>query len=72
MPPDSTAFEAHYKISDLAALWKMSRETVRKIVAVEPGVVKVRFGRKKTHTTYSIPASVASRIHTRLLNGGYA
>jgi hypothetical protein len=64
------AFERHYRISELAALWRLGRETIRKVVVSEPGVVKVRFGRKKVHTTYSIPASVAAKIHTRLLNGG--
>jgi len=67
---EGSAFERHYRISDLAALWGLGRETIRKIVCREAGVIKVRFGRKKSHTTYSIPASVAARIHTRLLNGG--
>ena len=67
---DGTAFERHYRVSDLAALWGLGRETIRKIVCREAGVIKVRLGRKKSHTTYSIPASVAARIHTRLLNGG--
>jgi hypothetical protein len=33
-------------------------------------VIKVRLGRKQAHTTYSVPESVAIRIHTRLLNSG--
>ena len=49
---------------------RLSRETVRKICVNEPGVLKVRLGRKKSHTTYSVPESVARRIHTRLVNGG--
>jgi hypothetical protein len=58
----------HYRVSDLAGLWGLGRETVRKIVKDEPGVIKIRQGRKKAHTTYSVPESVARRIHTRLLN----
>jgi hypothetical protein len=41
---------------------------VRKLVKDDPGVIKIRMGRKKTHTLYSVPESAAQRIHTRLLN----
>ena len=60
--------EKHYRISDLAKLWNLGRETIRKLFSEEPGVMKIRMGRKKAHTTYSIPESVARRVHTRLLN----
>lgn len=62
------AFEKHYRVSELAELWKIGRETVRRIVKDDPGVIKIRRGRKKSHTTYSVPESVARRLHTRLLN----
>jgi hypothetical protein len=65
---EDATFEKHYRISDLARLWGLGRETVRKLVKDDPGVVKIRMGRKKTHTIYSIPESAAHRIHTRLLN----
>ncbi len=65
--PDTT-FEKHYSISDLRTQWAMGRETVRKLVKDEPGVIKIRLGRKQSNSTYSIPESVARRIHTRLLN----
>jgi hypothetical protein len=61
-------FEKHYRITELAAMWKIGRETVRRIVKDDPDVVKIRYGRKKAHTTYSVPESVARRLHTRLLN----
>lgn len=41
---------------------------MRKLVKDDPGVVKIRTGRKKVHTIYSIPESAAHRIHTLLLN----
>ena len=59
-------FEKHYRVKDLATLWGLGRETVRKIVSAEPDVVKIRMGRKKAHTVYSVPESVAHRIHRRL------
>jgi hypothetical protein len=55
-------------ITDLKTQWAMGRETVRKLVKDEPGVVKIRLGKKQSNTTYSVPESVARRIHTRLLN----
>jgi hypothetical protein len=68
MLSDESAFERHYRIGELAEIWNLGRETVRLLVKDEPDVIKIRFGRKKRHTTYSVPASVAARIHTRLLH----
>jgi hypothetical protein len=64
---DST-FETHYTIGELAKQWKLGRETVRILVKDEPGVVKVRLGRRKSLTRYSVPESVARRVHTRLFH----
>lgn len=62
------AFERHYRIGELAEAWSLGRETVRLLVKDEQGVIKIRLGRRKAHTIYSVPESVAVRIHTRLLN----
>jgi hypothetical protein len=69
VPFENTTFERHYRISELSELCSLGRETVRKLVKDDPGVIKIRQGRKKAHTTYSVPESAAHRIHTRLLNG---
>jgi hypothetical protein len=69
MPAENTTFEKHYRVGELAELWSLGRETVRKLVKDDPGVIKIRQGHKKSHTTYSVPESAAQRIHTRLLNG---
>ena len=66
--PQQPAFERHYRIGELAQMWQLGRETVRLLVKDERGVIKIRLGRKKAHTIYSVPQSVAARIHTRLLN----
>lgn len=66
---DNSTFEKHYRIGELARMWCLGRETVRKLVKDDPGVVKVRMGRKHTHTIYSVPESAARRIHTRLMIG---
>lgn len=61
-----TTFETHFSISDLAARWSVGRETVRLLIKDEPGVVRIRRGKKKSMTHYSVPESVARRIHLRL------
>lgn len=63
-----TTFEPHYRIRDLATQWGIGRETVRKLFMDESDVIKIRAGQKQSNTTYSIPQSVAKRVHTRLLN----
>jgi hypothetical protein len=65
---EQPAFERHYRIAELAEMWQLGRETVRLLVKDERGVIKIRLGHKKAHTIYSVPQSVAARIHTRLLN----
>lgn len=62
------AFERHYRIGELAEMWKLGRETVRLLIKDERDVVKVRLGRKQANTIYSVPESVAARIHTRLIS----
>lgn len=64
---DST-FESHFSIGELARQWRLGRETVRLLVKDEPGVVRVRLGRQKSLTRYSVPESVARRVHTKLFN----
>ena len=63
--PLDTTFEAHYTIGDLARQWKLGRETVRLLVKDEPDVLKIRMGRRKALTRYSIPESVARAASTR-------
>jgi len=63
---ENSAFERYYRITELARMWGLGRETVRKLVKDDPEVIKIRMGRKKAHTIYSVPESAASRIHTRL------
>lgn len=65
---DQAALERHYRIGELAQMWNLGRETIRLLVKNEQGVIKIRLGRKRAHTIYSVPESVAVRIHTRLLN----
>jgi hypothetical protein len=72
MTADSSAFERHYRVGQLAELWGLGRETVRLLVKDEPGVLKIRHGRRRVQTTYSVPESVVVRIHTRLTEAAAA
>lgn len=67
-PPADTTFEPHYSIGDLARTWRIGRETVRLLIKDEPGVVKIRLGMRKSMTRYSVPESIAKRVHTKLFN----
>lgn len=62
--PDST-FEDHFSIADLAKQWRISRESIRLLILDETGVIRLSLG-KTSMCRYSVPASVARRIHTRL------
>jgi len=44
MLSENTTFEKHYRIGDLARLWGLGRETVRKLVKDDPGVIKNSYG----------------------------
>jgi hypothetical protein len=66
MVPDDT-FEKHYRIGDLAEMWSLGRETIRRMLVDEPGVIKVRMGRRKTHTTYELVDITVTVLFTKLL-----
>ena len=62
--------ERHYRPAELAALWGFSPGTIRNLIKDELGVLRLEgpgasTGRR-AYTTYSVPASVAARIHERL------
>lgn len=67
-PTADSTFERHYSIGDLAKQWRLGRETVRLLVKDEPDVLKIRLGRRKAMTRYSVPESAARRIHATLSN----
>jgi hypothetical protein len=63
----SAALERHYRVRELAALWGFSDNTIIRMFASEPGVVRLESGAgRRKYTTLSIPESVALRVHERL------
>ena len=60
----------HYTVAEIASLWKLSEDTVRRLFEEEPDVLvigsqKPRFGRRR-HSTQRIPEFVVERVHRRL------
>lgn len=60
----------HYTVGEIAALWSLSDDAVRKIFEKEPGVLAISDTRptirKRRYTTLRIPEDVAVRVHRRL------
>ena len=68
MSVQETTFERHYSVDELATMWGMSDDFVRRLFRHEPGVVvffKYRPG-KRTYRVVRIPESVADRVHRRM------
>ena len=61
-------FERHYSVEELAKIWQVSDDFVRRLFLREPGVVvfwRQQPGRR-VYRTLRIPASVAERVHSRM------
>ena len=56
--------ERHYSIPEVAGLWNLSRDSVRRIFRREPGVLVIG----DRYVTLRIPESVLQRVHRRLTN----
>jgi hypothetical protein len=62
-------FERHYSVEELAKIWQVSDDFVRRLFLREPGVVvfwRQQPGRR-VYRTLRIPASVAERVHSRMM-----
>jgi len=46
-----SAFERHYRIGELARIWGLGRETVRKLVKDEPGLKSAWAGKRRIRFT---------------------
>jgi transcriptional regulator GlxA family with amidase domain len=68
MATSEATFERHFTVDELAALWGMSDDFVRRLFLHESGVVIFYHHRpgRRVYRTLRIPESVALRVHTRL------
>jgi hypothetical protein len=61
------AFVKHFRVKELAELWGFCDNTIIRLFADEPGVLRLeRVTAKRVYTTLSIPESVAFLVHERL------
>ncbi len=62
--------ERHYSVAEIAKLWNLSADCVRRIFEKEPGVLAIGADRTRPrgrrYLTVRIPESVAQRVHRRL------
>jgi hypothetical protein len=69
------AIEPHYSVKDVAEMWKLSDEAIRRLFRTEPGVIKLTADeryrrRKRDYVTLRIPESVVLRVHEKLRHRG--
>ena len=66
---NAPAFAAkHYSPSEIAELWGLSVDNVRRLFANEPGVLQISNPRRgrRNYATMRIPEMVAMRVHRKL------
>jgi len=67
--PTSPAFQRHYSVREIATLWQLSEDTVRRLFQNEPGVIEVgqhkQPGKRRAYRTFRIPQSVLERVHQK-------
>jgi hypothetical protein len=60
----------HYTVNQIAELWELSDDMVRKLFENEPGVLAIgiehSMGRKRRYVSLRIPEDVVERVHRRL------
>lgn len=66
------ATERHYSVAEIAEMWNLSKDAVRRLFQKEPGVLilgesRPKYGRRP-YVTLRVPQSVLERVHRRLSN----
>ena len=66
---ESPAFERHFSVNQVAELWGLSSDAIRRIFRGEPDVVEIQRNQRDTKRRYAtlrIPESVVERVHRKL------
>lgn len=62
--------QRHYSVGEIAQMWNISDDSVRRLFEREPGVIPLgnekSSWRKRRYITLRIPEEVAERVHRRL------
>lgn len=64
----SATSERHWTVAEVASIWSLSKDTVRRMFQNEAGVLVLgthSSGRKRGYLTLRIPQSVLERVHRR-------
>ena len=60
----------HFKVEELAELWAVSDDTIRRLFRDEPGVINLgneeSSRKKRRYVSLRIPETVAERVHRKL------
>lgn len=67
----NTTLEPHFPVDDLAKEWRVGSRMLRRLIREEEGLIRAQLGKKKFICRYSVPESVARRIHARLAAKGF-
>jgi len=62
----SATLERHFSVAEIALIWNLGKDSVRRIFQNEPGVLVLgarSSGRKRRYGTLRIPQSVLERVH---------
>ena len=68
------AFEKHWTVKELAAIWPLSSDSIRRLFQDEPGVAFMGHSdtrKKRKYRTMLIPGSVVKRVHERMVDRPY-
>ena len=63
------ALEKHFTVTEVASLWQLSEDTIRKIFRDQPGVLKIgseETRRKRGYIVLRIPETVLQKVHAEL------
>ena|SRR5204863_3978732 len=67
--PTAMFAERHYTVAEVAVMWNLSSDAIRKLFQNEPGVLVLGHGEtrhQRRYTTLRIPESVLQRVHRRM------
>jgi hypothetical protein len=67
--PPGAAFERHFSVQEIAKMWGLGVDLIRRLFANEEGIVRIAHPEtlhKRGYCTLRIPESVARRVHRKL------
>ena len=70
---EAEIFKNGYSVCDLAAMWSLSENTIRRMFENEPGVLKwgtTESRYKRRYTTLRVPETVVLRVHRQFRAAG--